>query len=252
MFRSLAVFTVLAAFPAFLSAQTLDEVIARHLEARGGIDRVMATKTLRMTGRITIGAEGSGPFSLELKRPNKMRVEFILGGQAAVQAFDGTRGWVVMPFAGINEPQFQPPGEPRELAEQADIDGPLLDYHAKGARVDLIGKVRVGAGEAWKLRMTLRAGVVRFLFIDVKTGYLVRAEERRRVGEGDMTFANSFSDHRKVHGLVLPFRVESAPEGSSEKQVLVFDSIEVDAPIEESRFAVPAGAKPAAKPVGEP
>ena len=156
MFRSLAVLAVSAAFPALLSAQTVDEVIARHLEARGGIERVKAVKTLRMNGRITIGKEGTGPFSLELKRPNKMRVEFVLGGQVAVQAFDGTRGWVVMPFAGITEPQFQPPGEPRELAEQADIDGPLLDYASKGARVALIGKTGLASGEAWKLRMTLR------------------------------------------------------------------------------------------------
>ncbi len=108
----------------------------------------------------------------------------------------------------------------------------------------------MGGGEAWKLRLTLGSGIVRFFFIDVKTGHIVRAEERRRMGEADLSFVNVFSDHRKVHGLVLPFRVESAPEGSSDKQVLVFDTIEVDVPIEESRFAVPAGAKPAAKPVG--
>lgn len=252
MLRAVAIVALSASFPALLSAQTADDVIAQYVEARGGAARVKAVSSLRMNGHITVGEGLSGPFSMELKRPNKMRVEFILDGEKAVQAYDGTRGWMVMPFAGITEPQFEPPGEPRELAEQADIDGPLLDYARKGSRADLVGKATVNGALAWKLRLTLGSGIVRFFFIDVKTGHIVKAEERRRMGGADLSFVNVFSDHRRVQGLVLPFRVESAPEGSADKQSLVFDSIEVDVPIDESRFAVPAAAKPAAKPVQQP
>jgi hypothetical protein len=244
MFRTFAAFVLSAAAPVVVGAQTVDEVIARHLEARGGVERVRALNSLRMTGRMTIGTDASEPFSLELKRPNKTRVEFAVKGQVAVQSFDGTRGWVVMPFAGITEPQVLPPGEPRELAEQADIDGPLLDYRAKGSRAELVGKVKLASGEAFKVKLTLRSGGVRFFFIDAQTGFLVRAEGHRPAAQGASNFVNIFSDHRKVQGLVLPFRVESAPEGSDEKQQLVFSSIELNVPIEESRFAVPAGAKP--------
>lgn len=252
MLRSLVALLLFVALPASLAAQTVDEVVAKYLAARGGLERVKATTSLRMNGRLTVGSGPAGPFSMELKRPGKLRVEFLLDGQRVVQAYDGTKGWMVNPFAGIPEAQVQPPGEPRDLAEQADIDGPLLDYRAKGMRLDLLGKTALGGSEAFKLRLTLRNGIVRFIFIDAKSGHIVRAEERRRMGEADVSFVNTFSDHRKVDGLVLPYRVESAPEGSSENQVLVFDTIEVNTPIEEARFAVPAGAKPAAKPVDKP
>ena len=82
------------------------------------------------------------PSLLELKRPNMSRWQFTFDGQTAVQAYDGKTGWMWMPFAGMTEPQAMSSEEKLEAEQQADIDGPLVDYKAKGSKIELVGARR--------------------------------------------------------------------------------------------------------------
>ena len=232
------------------AAQTVDQVIARYVEARGGLAKVRGVSTLRLTGRMTLpGVEA--PLVLELKRPNRMRTEFVFQGNTGVRAFDGQTAWHVLPLPG-QEARKMPPDEAREAAQLADIDlSPLIDHAAKGYAVELLGREsglgREGGlgGEAFKLVVRSRDGQVRVLYLDTKSYLVTRIEEVRALEGMDEEFVTVVGDYRSVSGVVFPHAIEVAPRrGADAAQKLVFDRIEVNVPIDDGRFAMPVATAP--------
>ena len=142
MFRkALAAFAVLALTVALAPAsyaQTLDEILAKHYEASGGLARLQKVQTMRMTGKMTVGPGMEAPITLEKKRPGMMRLDFTFSGMTGTQAYDGTQGWQVMPFMGKKDPEALGPEEVKEVEQQADFDGPLVDWKSKGHALELI------------------------------------------------------------------------------------------------------------------
>jgi outer membrane lipoprotein-sorting protein len=121
------------------SAQTAEELVEKNIRARGGLEKIKSVQSMRMTGTMGLGEE-TAPTVLEFKRPGRLRWEFTLDGQTAIQAFDGTAGWAILPFEGKTEPEKMPAEEVENFKRQADLDGPLVDYRAKGNRIELLGK----------------------------------------------------------------------------------------------------------------
>src|SRR5258708_54782 len=107
------------------SAQTLEQVVTRYLEARGGLPRLRTVQTLRMTGRLTLPGVAA-PFTLELKRPDRMRAEFAYQGLRGVRAYDGRQGWAIPAIPGRNRPEPLSPDELQEARQQAHIHPPPL------------------------------------------------------------------------------------------------------------------------------
>src|SRR3954454_20855336 len=112
---------------AAVQAQTADEIINKHLTARGGKDKIKAVQSARMTGKMVMGQGMEAPVTMELARPNKMRMEFTIQGMTGVQAFDGKGGWSVMPFMGKTEPEAMSTDDIKQAEDQADMDGRLVD-----------------------------------------------------------------------------------------------------------------------------
>lgn len=232
---------VLAAVGLSLPAagQTVDELIARNLEAKGGLERIKSVQTLRMTGRTTVGPGTEAPFVMEIKRPNKMRMDATLRGQTMTQAFDGKTGWQVVPFAGKTEPQALPPQATRGMQEQADFYGPLVDAREKGLAIEYAGLVKLDTGEAHRLELTTKAGEKRSVFLDAKTYLEVRGEAAITTGGRTLVIESVIGDYRPVDGLVLPHRMESGPRGAPERMRMTIDKIELNVPIDDARFQMP-------------
>ena len=234
----LAAALALTALP--LSAETVDQIIARYVQARGGIEKIRAVQTLRFTGRMTL-PDVEAPIVFEMKRPNRMRTEFVFQGNTGVRAFDGQKAWMVLPVPGLDQPQLMPPDEARDARDQADIDlSPLVNYQAKGFTVELVGREGPIGKEMWKLRVSGRDGPVRSLFIDSKTSLVVRGEETRSVGGQDVELVTVISDYRAEGGLVFPHSIQVGPKQGDEQQRFIFDKIEVNVPVDDARFAMPA------------
>ncbi len=122
-----------------LAQETVDEIIAKNIEARGGRAALDAAEAFRMTGKMTMGPDMEAPLTVEKKRPMKMRFEFQLQEMTGIQAYDGARGWTVMPFIGKPDPELMTGADLEGAAETADFDGPLIDYAKKGHTVELMG-----------------------------------------------------------------------------------------------------------------
>jgi len=239
--RSVGVLLSLA-LGAPLSAQTVDEVVARYVQARGGAERLRTLSSLRMEGTISPFPDEKGPFHLELKRPGRMRVEMTVQGMTLVQATDGLAAWVKGPMAGGGSAVVLPEAEATPLKEQADMEGPLVNWAAKGNKVELAGRETRFGGEAIRLKVRLKSGDVRTVYIDRQTFRQVAEEGERSSPRGPVLVETRLSDHRMVDGLLLPFVLEIAA-GGNERQRVVFEKVEVNPSLDDERFAVPPGAR---------
>jgi len=245
---SLVAAGVLAA--AVAAGQTADELIEKNIAARGGYEKLKAVQTMRLSGTMKSG-DDTLPSTLELKRPNKSRWEFRLENQMAVQAFDGKEGWMWIPFAGQTEPQPMPAEERLEAEQQADMDGPLVDYKQKGEKIQLMGHDRNFRPDDWKLKVTLKTGEVRYVYLDPKTFLQTATVTRRKIDGVEIEVRSDVGDYRKVGDLVLPHSFTATAKDGSPSQSIQFERIELNVPIEDSRFAMPEP-KPAGPPGAEP
>jgi hypothetical protein len=237
MRRRLAVIAVVALFSALtLSAQTVDEIVAKSLAARGGVDRIKAIETQRLTGHISLSPDAEGPFQVAIKRGNKMREEMTIGGKTNIRTMSGTTGWVV---DGAGEPQQLSAGAVRNMSGGADIDGPLLDYKAKGNKVELQGKEKVEGRDAYKLMVTMADGQVRYEFIDCETYLGTKWQGKIAGGDKDFDVESYFHDYRRVDGVMFAFAIDSNTVGDPNKQKLVFDKVEVNIALDDARFGKP-------------
>ena len=144
---------LLAALP--LSAQTADEIVARYVQAVGGMERIQAVQTLRRSGTFYGGGGFEAQLVEENKRPDMVRQEFTFGGMTGVTAYDGKAGWKIEPWGGKKDAESLGEEELKSIIEDADLDGPLVNYQQKGNKVEYVGTEPVEGTDAYKLKVTL-------------------------------------------------------------------------------------------------
>jgi len=222
--------------PQLAGAQTLDDIVARHLAARGGAERWQAVRSLRMTGRAVAGPGREVLVSREILRPARIRTEFTSQGVTDVYASDGEHGWYASPSTGVFDVQRMSPEDVRQAAEQADLEGPFVGWRSKGHRVELIGKDTVDGREAYQLRTTLAGGHVRVDFIDAQTFLIIRTDTTRRGRGQTLQLETTFGDYRESGGLLFPHSIVSTAKGRPQALEIVVDTVEVNPAIDETRF----------------
>ena len=237
LFTALALGLLLA--PA-VHAQTVDEILAKHFEAQGGVEKLKALNSMRITGSLTVGQGMEAPVVMERKRPGKQRLEFTFQGMVGVQAFDGEQAWSVMPFMGKKDPEASSEEDTKLQKDDADFDGPLLDWKTKGHTVELAGKEQVEGAEAFKLKVTKKNGYVDYYYVDTETYLLVKQDSKRKRQGTEFESELFYSDYKDVNGYMLPFTMEQAPKGAPQRQKFTFAKVEVNVPIDDARFKMPA------------
>lgn len=235
---------VLMASPAV--AQTVDELVAKNIQARGGADKIKAVKSARTTGKMVMGQGIEAPFVMMEKRPNQTRMEFTFQGMTGLQAYDGKNGWSLMPFMGKKEPEAVPEEENKLMEEQADMDGPLVDYKTKGHKVELLGKEQVEGADAYKLKLTMKSGKTRTIYLDADSYLEIKMEAKRTLRGAEVEGETTYGDYKDEGGLMVPHTVESGVKGTAQKQKLIFEKFEMNPDLPDSLFAMPAGTRPAA------
>lgn len=219
------------------SAQTVDELIKKNIEARGGLEKLKAIKTMRVTA--TIHAEGMTlPLVLQIKRPGMVRGDALFQGRALVKAYDGETAWQINPFEGAMEPAKLTGYDAKEMIGLGDIDGPLVDYKAKGNTVELAGKEELEASPVYKLKVTLKDGDVKYLYLDAQN-YLVLKETEKQKEDGKITDVESvYSNYKAVAGVMIAHAWETRVKGELDDRTS-FEKIEVNVPVDDSIFKMP-------------
>jgi outer membrane lipoprotein-sorting protein len=242
MSRTAVASALLSCLPALGLAQTADQLVARNVAARGGAEAWRAVSSLRLTGRMDVGKGLLVPYVLEQKRPGKMRLEFTFDGDTAVQCSDGKAGWKIAPFRGQKTPEPLTGEELREVAGSADPYGPLFDHARRGHTVALAGREPVQGRDAFKLKVTLPEGAVRWVYLDAESGLEVKVDASRTLGRREQRVETFYHDWQAAEGLLIPRRYETRTDGAKESHILTVETVRVNPPLDDSRFAMPAAA----------
>jgi len=221
------------------TAPTADELIEKNIQAKGGREKIKAIQTLRMTGNMDIGQGAKAPFVIEMKRPHKMRVEFVVQGMTGIQAYDGSGGWMVMPFMGKKDPEAMSADDLKGMEEQADFEGPLFDYKAKGNQVESLGKENVDGTPAYKLKVTKKNGDVSYVYLDADAYLEIKEEGKRNFRGQEVEFVSTSGDYKTVDGIVFPFSLATKPKGAPSGQVITVEKLEVNPSLDDTRFVQP-------------
>ena len=243
MFRKLLLSAACFAFlaPAVLG-QTVDEIIAKSIDARGGMDKLKAVQTIKATGSLEMAPGMTAPGVMYQKRPDQMRLDFTVQGLTATQAYDGSSAWQIMPFTGKKDAELMTADDTKDVKEGADIDGPLVDYKSKGNTVELVGKEKVEGTDAYKLKVTMKDGDVKNIYLDADSYLEIKEDGKRMVRGTEQETESSLSDYREVNGVMFAYAVESGVKGSPQKQKLTIDKVEVNVPVDSTMFKMPPAA----------
>lgn len=260
-----------------LPTLTAAQIVEKYSVARGGAQAWKAVQSMQLSGKLDAGhgdnvaramsisnagkkASGKGtnaeiaaaseskesekeiqlPFTLVLKRPNLMRMEVLFNGKTAVQVYDGQHGWKLRPFLNRSDAEPFTAEEMKTESERGDLDGPLIDYAAKGTKIELDGTEMVEGQAAYRLKVTPRNGVVKHIWIDGKTFLDVKVDGFPRRMDGKMHPVYVYQrDFRSVQGVMIPFVLETAVEGYTETHKLQIEKATTNPKLDDALFSKP-------------
>lgn len=245
----LVVLTVPVTAQTAASAQTTaapksaEEIINKYIKTVGGAEKIQAVKTLRRSGKFTGGGGFEAAIVEENKRGNMVRQEFSLQGMTQINAYDGKQGWKIEPWQGKKDVEPLGEEEMKQIVEDADFDGPLVNYQQKGNKIEFTGMEPVEGTDAYKLKVTLANGDVRYYYMDTDYFVPIKIDLKRMIRGAEREYETTLGDYKEVAGWYLPHSFETGTKGSPNKQKVTYEKIEANIPIDDSRFSVPA-AKP--------
>jgi len=240
MRRLILSLAVLAALSASASAQTADEIVDKFVKTVGGMEKIQAVKSLRRTGRVNAGGGFEYVVVEENQRPNLVRQEAQIQGMTGVTAYDGKTGWKIEPWNGKKDAEPLGEEEMKGILEDSDLDGPLVNYRAKGNKVEYVGMDQVEGTDAYKLKVTLANGDVRYFYMDTDYYVPIKIDVKRIIRGAEREYETILGDYKEVNGWYLPHSVESGPKGSQFKAKVTYDKIEPNVSLESARFRPPA------------
>ena len=249
--RRILFFVALLFVPLCAFAQTADEVIDKYVEARGGLAKIKSIQSERVRGTLMFAPGVEGPFVVERERPYKMRMEVSFRDQTLIRVYDGkSSGWIYNPFGADAAVTPMNENDLRNIADEADFEGPFINYKAKGNQMEYAGKTTVEGKPAYKIKLTNKNGDVSYFSFDAESFLLLRWQGNRKNGDQEVPWESYFRDYREINGLEYPFLIESSAPGTDQAQKIMADKIEVNVTISEAQFKKPN--IPAAAPASPP
>jgi hypothetical protein len=268
--------------PGTVGKLTAAQIVDKNVAARGGLQAWRGVQSLKETGKMAAGGndratepvaipgalrpgkqmplpsnprlkeEAQLPFTLELERPRKLRLEIEFAGKTAIQVYDGTNGWKLRPFLNRMDVEPYTEDEQKLAAMQTDLDGPLVDYAARGSKVELEGNEKVEDRDTYKLKVTMSNGHETHVWVDTQTFLEAKVEGQPRRMDGKMHPVEVYyRDYRAVNGLQMPFVLEThvlplaapgktaAREQHYQAEKIVLDKIAVNPKLNASDFTKP-------------
>jgi hypothetical protein len=218
---------------------TVDQVIGKNLEAKGGAEKWQGIKSVKMTGTMTTAQGAEMPLTVYAMRPNFNRQEITMPAGKAIQAFDGTSSWIVNPMLGIDSPQ-PVPGPAAEIAKNsADFDGGLINYKSKGNTIELVGKEKLVEKDVYHLKVTTKGGAVQHYLLDADSGIELKMSAEVDVGGGQkQTFTTEMSNYKKVDGVLIPHTVTQTAGGRTVLRWTI-NTVEFNSVQDDSIFRLP-------------
>lgn len=226
---------VIGATSAF--AIDLNEVLTKAAAARGGEKAIKAITTVVKEGTMSMAQGMELNFTETTKRPSKFRMDMSFQGMAITQAFDGTTAWAVNPMSG-GKPEKAGSEEVKKMAEQADMDGELIDWQKKGYKLELVGTEDIDGSTAYKIKST-KDDETSFLYIDAVTWLLAKIDKKMSMMGQEAEVEMVFSNYQDVNGVQMPMLMEIRSDGQT-MMSMSYSSVKANVDVPDTRFAFPA------------
>lgn len=228
--------TLVAVLATTASAITLNEVITKNLEARGGVDKIKSFTSAKATGTVSTRG-GDLSFTRLMKGNTKYRMDMTIQGMNMVQAYDGTVAWGIKPMSG-RKPEKASDEELKEIAKEADWAGEFIDTESKGYQLELVGSEDLEGSTVYKVKITSREGVVEYAYIDAITWLMVRKDQASNMGGTPMNVETYFTDYREFGGVQVPMKIEIKYQGQT-VMAMTIENIDTSADIPDELFKFP-------------
>jgi len=226
-------------------AMTADELVTKNIDARGGLDKIHAITTLKLEGKLRIGGQFELSFASYQKAPQSLRFEATIQGMTQIQAWDGKDAWQISPFQGRRDPEKMSADDARSLADDAAIDGPLVDWKANGSTLDYQGTEDIDGTQAHKLKVTLSNGDIEYVYLDPDYFLEIRRISQLTIRGIHVKVVADYGDYERVNGVYFPFSTSIQSQGGGDgggTQQLTVMKASANVPMDNSLFAFPANA----------
>jgi hypothetical protein len=236
-----AAFVASAVFAQDKNEPTVDELVAKNVEAKGGATALHDLQSLRLTGKMLVRQGQLELAYLQIKkRPDEVRDEASLQGMTQIEAYDGKEGWKISPFFGRKDPERMSADDVKALTEDAAIDQALVDWQTKGSTVEYLGIEDVEGTPAHKLKVVRKNGDVSFVYLDPDHFLEIRVVTQRMRHGAYEEVETDLGDYEKAGGVFVPTSVESGRKGAPDKQRIIIDKVEANVPVDDTIFHFPA------------
>jgi len=221
-----------------LQAQSLDEIIKKNLEAKGGIEKINAFQTGKMTGKMMMQTFEI-PVTMWFKKPNLVKMEMVFQGATMVMAYDGNIAWQISPFTGSTDAQELTGEQAEQIKDSGEMmDEPFIDFEKKGHKIELLGKEDMEGTQVFKLRLTRKDGQVIDYFIDAESFIELKTSTTRKKQDGtEIKIDTILGDYKPVAGVQMPyslsFSANQMPMG------LTLDAVEANVELAGDFFSMP-------------
>jgi hypothetical protein len=229
------------------AAQTADELVAKNIRAKGGMEKIKAIKSIRITAKLTGGGGFTAATVQENERPNQVRETMSLQGMTAITAYDGSTGWQIQPFEGHKDPELMGEDDLKDLLLDADFDGPLVDCKEKGNTVEFLGHDVVDGDDALRLKVTLKDGDIVYYYLDPDTFLEIRKDVQEFIRGSVREVVVEMGSYKPVAGVMYPYSVSQGTKVNPSAQTTTVEKIEVNLPLATADFALPASLKESPK-----
>jgi outer membrane lipoprotein-sorting protein len=237
---ALRILAVAIACSTFVHGQTAEELVAKNTEAKGGLEKIKALKSVRMTGKMSQGAF-TAQVGQDAKLPDMLRQAITISGMTQIQAYDGQSAWQISPFQGRRDPELLGEDDARDLIETADFYGPLIDYKEKGNTVEYLGRDTIDGDDVYRLKVTLKNGDVMYYYLDPDTYIEIRTEKQQFIRGSVRETMNDLGSYKPVNGVMYPFSLEIGPKNDPTQRLKVtFDKIDGNVALNDTEFKMPA------------
>ena len=222
---------------ASVHAQSADDIIAKHIEATGGKEKLKAINSVRMESTLEVMGN-EAPNTTTILNGKGYRNESEFNGQKIIQVYTDKSGWMVNPMAGATDPQAIPEDQLKAGQEQI-FAIPLLDYAARGGKAELLGQEKVGDVSAYKVKIT-NGGSSTTYYFDPATYYIIQATRQAEMMGQQMDITITNSDFKKTdYGWVVPQSI-AMNMGGQFSMTMKMKNIEINKDVDPKIFDMPA------------
>jgi hypothetical protein len=220
-------------------SQDADEIVNKYITAVGGLDKMQAVKTLKLTGKSSVSGMDI-PFTQTYKRPLMMLSELTIQGMVVKQAYDGSKGWYLNPLMGKKDPDLMPKDAEKATIKQADFDGEIINYKEKGNKIELIGKEDLEGSSVYNIKLTEQDSSTANYYFDAESYLLIKQTDKIKFDTKEVTSETLLSDYKLVDGVLRPYAMEvKSPDNPMGTMKIIIEKVETNFPLEDSFFKMP-------------